>query len=771
MPKRKPGSYEVQHEGEEIVIRFDWLGFPHSPSISDDPETMSRVIDAILEAQDVDRIVIAEAYEYEYPKEQTGYLAEIAGVIDRLLRDDNILEKTRQIMEAYPKCIPNAFGFVQKTVIEDLRKDPISAYLRIRMQIHDIEKNAEYARVEAWKECYKRYREDVLGVIREQLEETRIIKNIMSRVGKLQPGDRKIYDEIFKPTLRPNFTLTRYMMKPPAHGELVDTYTLGEETDVEIYKLPHKTENYYHVIPPEFKLAQDQYTVLGLARKVMLGYKPSTKSFTQKTREYFRRVGKDLIGTIAGEEGIQLAAKDVEKLATILARYTAGLGIMEILLADPKLQDIYLNAPIGEKAIRVLHSDWEECATNLIPTREDAEAMASRFRLESGRPLDEAEPVLDTSTVVPGGRARVCAITKSLSSRGLAFAFRRHRSKPWTYPLFIKNNTISPLAAGLLWFVVDGGRSMLFAGPRSSGKTSLLGSTIAEIMKKYRIITIEDTLELPVQAYRELGFNILSLKVQSVITKLEAEVPADEGIRTALRLGDSCLIIGEVRSTEARALYEAMRIGALSNVVAGTIHGDDPYGVWDRVVNDLGVPTTSFKATDLLIMPAPIRSADGLHRYRRVFTITEIGKDWTDDPMKEDGFKELMKYNAKKDLLEPTDILLKGESVILNSIASKVREWAGDWEAIWENIQTRGEIKQKIVELAEKSGREELLEAPFTGDSNNMYHIISEDVTRELGAFDNKEIYKRWEAWAKGMAKGGKGETAEAPEEIGWGSE
>jgi len=188
-----------------------------------------------------------------------------------------------------------------------------------------------------------------------------------------------------------------------------------------------------------------------------------------------------------------------------------------------------------------LHADWEECTTNIIPTKEDAESMAARFRLESGRPLDEAEPVLDTSAVVPEGRARVCVITKNLSSKGLSFAFRRHRDRPWTYPLFIDNGTMSALSAGLLWFFIDGGRTMLFAGPRSSGKTSILSASLVEIMKKYRIITVEDTLELPVDAYRGMGFNVLSLKVQSAITKLEAEIPADEGIRTALRLGDSCL--------------------------------------------------------------------------------------------------------------------------------------------------------------------------------------------------------------------------------------
>ncbi|MBI2109546.1 hypothetical protein HYT58_00030, partial [Candidatus Woesearchaeota archaeon] len=60
-----------------------------------------------------------------------------------------------------------------------------------------------------------------------------------------------------------------------------------------------------------------------------------------------------------------------------------------------------------------------------------------------------------------------------------------------------------------------------------------------------------------------------------------------------------------LHNTEAKSLYEAMRVGALANVVAGTIHGGSPYAVYDRVVNDLGVPKTSFKATDVIIIVNP----------------------------------------------------------------------------------------------------------------------------------------------------------------------
>lgn len=138
--------------------------------------------------------------------------------------------------------------------------------------------------------------------------------------------------------------------------------------------------------------------------------------------------------------------------------------------------------------------------------------------------------------------------------------------------------------------IISHGRTFLTVGPRGSGKTSLLGSLILEILQRYRIITIEDTQELPVEDYKKLGYDILPLKVRSALADSGMEMPFDKGLRTSLRLGDSALVVGEVRSVEAKVLYEAMRVGAMSNVVAGTIHADSPYGVYDRVVNDLGVP-------------------------------------------------------------------------------------------------------------------------------------------------------------------------------------
>jgi hypothetical protein len=316
-------------------------------------------------------------------------------------------------------------------------------------------------------------------------------------------------------------------------------------------------------------------------------------------------------------------------------------------------------------------------------------------------------------------------------------------------PLFIKNKMISSLAAGLLSFLIDGGRTLLIAGTRSSGKTSLLGACMVEIMQKYRIIAIEGTLELPVASLRNLGYDILRMKVREALMKESPELSAEEGIRTSLRLGDSCLIVGEVRSTEALALYEAMRVGALANVVAGTIHGATPYGVFDRVVNDLKVPITSFKATDIIVVANPIKSPDGLHRWRRVLEITEVRKHWTLDPLTEKGFMDLMNYDVENDELNATDDLINGESEVLKSIAGQVKGWAGNWDAVWDNILLRAKIKQEIVTASIKTKNPNIIEAPFVIKANNAFHEISDEVRKEIGVPKGRRIFKDWQTWLK----------------------
>jgi archaeal flagellar protein FlaI len=748
-----PGDYEIIEEGQQQILRINYLGVSFPPSIEHSKSCMDDVIDKLIQVPSVSRVLLSADRNYIYDEGQTQLLREVANLYVYLTRQKKVLSGGGFSID-YLSRNPSKLASVQYIVSNLLKSDPIGAYVELKRMIREHKiliskiKNQDRLKME---NSYLRSLNEIIHL----LAKLKIVEMVKDSLDGYIIGDRSIYVSVFRPIISPNFMLTRLMAQIPIDAYELDSYNLDEETNVSLFSLKEDVKNYYHLMPPEFNLDEDKIELLNLARNILAEHQPEEKEFTEpdKMRKTFHNIGRDLLIEIAQTQGVSLDLDEANKLADILVRYTVGFGLLEVLLKDPKIQDIVINGPIGQTPIYIVHQDYDDCVTNIIPSAVDGEGWATKFRMISGRPLDQANPVLDTELIAPGGRARVAIIGSPLNPVGLGYALRRHRDKPWTLPLFIDNKTIDPLGAGLLSFLIDGSRSILVGGTRSSGKSSLLGSFMIEIMRKFRMITIEDTLELPVGSLRELGYNIQPMKVRSALSEGGTEMAADEGIRTSLRLGDSSLIVGEVRSKEALALYEAMRIGALANVVAGTIHGGSPYSIYDRVVNDLGVPKTSFKATDIIVIVNPIKTPDGLHRIRRVLSITEVRKQWENDPLKEGAFVELMKYNVETDMLEPTDNLINGDSDVIKEIASTVKEWAGDWDAVWDNIQLRADIKRSLVDYSKKQKRPELLEAEFVIKANDAFHKISDAILDKDGKLDSKKILFRWTEWLKKGAK------------------
>ncbi|MBS3101128.1 type II/IV secretion system ATPase subunit [Candidatus Woesearchaeota archaeon] len=752
---KKPFTYDVTREGEEIILLIDMEQYPHIPSLEDDPVCMSRTMDILAEAGAVTKIVYTQKRNYEYDYSQALMVQEIAKLYSQLTKRRDLLGYSTLLAD--PKCTRWAaqwYSGIQNITADLLKRDPIGAYVELKRTIRDERIKIDRTVDQNYISCSKKYIA-ILNYLMGLMERTKLIGSAKPYLSGYKLGDRNVYRRIFTPDIRPDFMFTKLMAAFPPEAEEIDSYEIDKNTEVTIFELPDNVQYLYHLIPPEFKLTEEKYEILDTARKIMAEHKPTRQEFIdpERMRQVFYNIGSDLIEELVNYRNLRLTAAEIDEMTKILVRYTVGFGLIEVLLQDEKVQDITINSPLGETPMFIVHQDYADCKTNIVPTVPEADSWASKLRLISGRPLDEANPILDTELIIPGANSRIAVVAPPLNPSGLAFAFRRHRDKPWTLPLFIQNKMLNPLAAGILSFLIDGSRSLLIAGTRSAGKTSLLGAVLVELMRKYRVITIEDTMELPTNSLRKLGYNIQSMKVAAALTKGSSEVPADEGIRTTLRMGDSALIIGEIRSKEALALYEAMRIGALANVVAGTIHGDSPYGVFDRVVNDLGVPRTSFKATDVVVVANPVRSADGLHRWRRVTQITEVRKQWEQDPLVEKGFVDLMKYDSRKDELEASEELTNGDSEILKAIAGNVKEWAGNWDAVWDNIMLRAKIKETLVGFAGKTGNPGLLEADFVIQSNDQFHKISERVKDDIGTLDSKRILFEWNEWLKRHVK------------------
>lgn len=748
-------SYEVRREGGEDILYVNYLGAAFVPSLADSAEVMGRTIDALIENPNVSRIVFVQQKNYNYDAREVAMLLEIAQFYVYLIRQEKILSQDK-LVKNQPQFFSQRYNEVFSFLFL-LKQDPIAAYAELKKILIE-------ARIFA-EQTDEVYQSDVLNYvyvlekILNFLEGTRIIQIFNSFSEIYKKGDREVYSRIFKSDVIPNFTFTRLVSDLPEGAEIVDQYEISngdyDKSFVTILKKKDEAKFVYHVVPLENSLSEEHNSLLNLARGVLIEHQPRAEEFTdtERTRQVFFNISKDLLSDLAQTQGMKLDYSDLNKLAVILVRHTIGFGLIEVLLQDRKLQDIVLNAPISQTPIFVRHQEFDECSTNILPSSEDVNSWAAKFRMISGRPLDEANPILDTQLAIGNINARIAIVQQPLSPDGLSYAIRRHRESPWTLPLFIKNKMINSLTAGLMSFLIDGGRTLLVAGTRSSGKTSLLGSLLLEIIPRHRIIVLEDTLELPVESMRKLNYDILRMKVRSALLRTTTEVGAAEGIRTSLRLGDSSLIVGEIRSEEAKALYEAMRVGALANVVAGTIHGASPYGVFDRVVNDLEVPTTSFKATDVIIVCNPIKTPDGLHSWKRVLQVAEVRKHWREDPLAEKGFVDLLKYNVEKDELEASDDLINGDSEVIKEIAGNVKGWAGNWDAVYDNILLRAKIKQEIVDVAEKTGNANLLEAEFNTLSNHMFHVFSDKVRQEVGLPESTRVFDLWRKWVEDEIK------------------
>jgi len=742
----KVGDYVVRDVGGKRTLIFDTRRSFYAPSIADDKFARFHVL-RVLQEVEADRIVLADVYERVYEETQTKMLVEIANLIQRFKVESvwsyNHLGKSAKECEQF---FPMRHQAIVRIAGEIINYDPILAYLSL---LQEIRKEQEKMRQgdPLYLDCTEPYLANLVR-LKTRFDQTELIKRAKKLLSDLAeiPDTKMIYKGIFEAEIKPSFIGSKLSFSGMDELELVDEYPVNESS-VQIFSNPDRVEKTYFVNPPEYSLVPDQYFVLSKTREIVASYKPGQTSLSTvaRSRRYFERLYESTIKEVAQFHHVNITPQEMSDLGKVVARYTVGYGILELLLNDRKITDIYLDSPIGGKPIYVVHSDYGQCQTNITFTENEANALISKMRAMSGRPFDEAHPVLDFD--LPDMETRVAVIGPPLAPEGSAFAFRLHKITPWTLEQFIDVDYINPLAAGLLSFFIDMQTTTLVAGSRGSGKTSLLGALLLEIPQNSRILIQEDTLELPVPYMKNIGFNIQRMKTRSPISisKTETEVDPAEALRTALRLGDSALVLGEVRSKEAKVLYEAMRVGAAGNVVLGTIHADSAYSVWDRVVNDLGVPTTSFKATDLVVVARPIRFKGSSKRHRRVVEITEVKKHWNKDPEEEGGLLSLMSYDANKDTLE-----LQEDNLKESDLFKKIQKTSGlSVNDIWEDIRTRGNAKLFLVGLKNEHKLPFLIEADTTALCSNKLLLLKEEQIEEDGKIDYPKLLIKWKEWVK----------------------
>ncbi|MBI4361765.1 MAG: type II/IV secretion system ATPase subunit [Euryarchaeota archaeon] len=738
-PRGPPPDIVCPHEsrprGSVRVLTVDCVGCPHGASSLEDPVCIRSVLHLLSRDPSVGRLALA----HHHVKEYEGPALELLHRLARFAEEVQVYPSLVPASDGEGLCGACASGEGRAALegwMGRLWGEPAGALGELR---------SLRARAEAEKngcpQCESRR-----GLLGELAERAHPLEEPLEGERPLGPGR-------LRPYVRPRFAPSRILGEPPNNTVFLRSYDVappgGTPLRVSIYRYSDRPESLYFLLPEEYHLEAGDLALVEGARGRLARHRPADLRFATpgEARGVVFRLASGALAEAAREKGAPLTPGGLERLAHILVKHTAGLGILEDLLADDHIQDIYVNAPAGENPVHVVVDD-EECTTNIRLSEEEVEALVSRFRSRSGRPFSEATPVLDLG--LEEYAARVSAIGAPMSPRGTAYAFRRHRKTPWTLPMLVHRGMLTPLAAGLLGFLMDGQSTVLVAGDVGAGKTSLLTALLLEIPQRYRMVTIEDTSELPVDALQRLGWKIQSMGTRTAVSGGGGEVDPQTALRAALRLGNAALVLGEVRGPEVKVLYEAMQVGSAGNSVVGTIHGASAQAVYERIVESLGVPLQSFQVTDAIVVCSRVRTGGGLQRRRRVIQVSEVLKG-TQDPR--GLFADLLQYRGEG--LAPTERLDMGLSDLVARVAGK---WGIPVEKALENIRVRTRMQEQMARAGAGSPR--LLEAPAVREANNRWWMLIElnAASRREAALANHEdqlqgapdyegAYRQWSEW------------------------
>ena len=303
-----------------------------------------------------------------------------------------------------------------------------------------------------------------------------------------------------------------------------------------------------------------------------------------------------------------------EILAVYLLQNTLGLGELEALLADEKLEEVVINN--SRESTWVYHKKFGWCKTNLrIKNEEQIYDYASMIARKIGRQINTLNPTLDAH--LPSGD-RVNATLFPISNFGNTITIRKFAKNPWTMTNFIKSNTVSSEVAALIWLCIQNELSLIVTGGTGSGKTSFLNAMTGLIPANQRIVSIEDTRELTLPSF----LHWVPMVVREPNPEGKGEVTMLDLMVNSLRQRPDRIIVGEIRrQKEAEILFEAMHTG---HSVYATLHADNSEQTISRLINPpLNIPEGMLDALAGIVVTFRHRRFN----IRRVLEFSEVHKN------------------------------------------------------------------------------------------------------------------------------------------------
>lgn len=270
------------------------------------------------------------------------------------------------------------------------------------------------------------------------------------------------------------------------------------------------------------------------------------------------------------------------------------LGPLGSLIQEPDITEILINS---HQEIWIERSGTLSRHPDQFASSRSCERVIERILNQAKIHFNRENPTTNGRVELgPHSQWRLQVMGSDLTGDQTALSMRRQRDCPFEFSDYLGQGWMDQNSADILKTVLEKKLSFMVVGGTGTGKTTFMSSLLRTLPPNQRCVLLEDTQELNLPNASSL--RLLSRRDENGVLK---NIEMTDLLRHSLRLRPDRLVMGEIRSVEAKDFLMAISTGHGGS--CATLHADSPAQALLRLemLVQMGAPEWSLQAIRRLL--------------------------------------------------------------------------------------------------------------------------------------------------------------------------